>query len=255
MDSGSDRLCRNVVRSFSIVSDDHHKRSWIVFAERMVGVVAIGALLVAGFHLGDQALSRWRRTQSSTLDANRFAELLAPDQTFELGKKSTVGSVEPVRIVIFTDLHCPFCARLHRELQLLDARLERGGATVHIRHTPFSRIHPDARLASAAVVCAAQQGRLREYVDVAFSESHFASSDWQSLAQLSGLASTSKFQECLRDPVTDRRVGTDVALGRTLGVEATPTTYIEGRMMRGAISADSFAIEIEAARARARRNR
>lgn len=46
---------------------------------------------------------------------------------------------------------------------------------------------------------------------------------------------TSQFSSCLSDPATAKKVSTDLSDGQTAGVSGTPTTFINGVAVVGAV--------------------
>ena len=68
------------------------------------------------------------------------------------------GSLDaPVKIVEFSDLECPFCARFHPTLQQIFDEYEGQVAWVY-RHFPLDTLHAKARKEAEATECAAELG-------------------------------------------------------------------------------------------------
>jgi predicted DsbA family dithiol-disulfide isomerase/uncharacterized membrane protein len=147
-----------------------------------------------------------------------------------------------VAIVTFSDFQCPFCAQAHFDLRdLLRARRD---VRLVFRHFPLDAdcndqvrrsLHPGACLAACAAECAGQQGRFWEYADTLFT--HHGDVDRQSLlgyAHEVGL-DVGLFRPCLDDPATRARVGEDARIGARAGVTSTPTLFINGRAVEGAL--------------------
>src|SRR5688572_951930 len=65
----------------------------------------------------------------------------------------------PVTIIEFSDYQCPFCRRAEPTVQEVLDKYE-GKIRFVFRHFPLDRIHPQARGASEAAACAAEQGKL-----------------------------------------------------------------------------------------------
>jgi protein-disulfide isomerase/uncharacterized membrane protein len=160
----------------------------------------------------------------------------------------------PVTIVEFSDFECPACAHAFSDLRAL-AR-SRPDVRLVFRHFPLDRacnpgmeqqLHPDACLAAAAAECAGQLGRFWEYHDKLFD--HQKALDRDSLfryARELGL-DIATFRSCLDDPATMDRIAADVAAATRLGVESTPTIFINGRRIQGALDRPyyDFALVIE----------
>lgn len=146
----------------------------------------------------------------------------------------------PVAIVVFSDFQCPFSERAARRIG--DIRQQYGDKVkVYFRHFPLEQIHPDARIAARASICAREQGRFWEYHDLLF-----ANSSKLDEASLLKYAKASKFEpkafkQCLSSEKADREVDTDQAEGLTLGVNSTPTFFVNGYVLRGAVPMENFA--------------
>jgi predicted DsbA family dithiol-disulfide isomerase len=69
-----------------------------------------------------------------------------------------------------------------------------------------------------------------------------------SLAATAGLANLSAFRACLDDPEKEAIVRLDIARGRELGINATPTLHIDDRVGAGGRVAADLAPLIRAAR-------
>jgi protein-disulfide isomerase len=97
------------------------------------------------------------------------------------------------------------------------------------------QLHPDACLAAAAAECAGRLGRFWEYHDMLFE--HQKALDRDSLFRYArdvGL-DIPAFRTCLDDPATMDAIAADVAAGTRLGIESTPTIFINGRRVQGAL--------------------
>ena len=88
------------------------------------------------------------------------------------------GAATPlVTIIEFSDFQCPFCQRFSQ--QTLPAIRESLGDDVALAflHFPIVQIHPNAGNASAAAVCAGEQGKFWEMHDLLFAKQK----EWESL--------------------------------------------------------------------------
>ena len=172
------------------------------------------------------------------------------------------GDAAPVVIIEFSDFECHFCAQAYRNLKRV---LPRFGAQVQLRfhHFPLNAdcnpsvsrtIHPQACLAAMASECAAQQGRFWGYHDMLFeNQHHLERDDLLHYADELGL-DHAKFIDCLGSDASRRAVEADVQEGERLGVSSTPTFFINGRKVSGALDPDMFshAIRIERDKAKSK---
>lgn len=169
-----------------------------------------------------------------------------------------VGQDDPVRgnaaagvtIIEFSDFQCPFCARVNPTLAKIR---ETYGDKVKIIWKDFPLPnHPQAPKAAEAAHCAAEQGKYWEMHDVMFANQRGleVAGLKQSAAGL-GL-DTAKFNRCLDSGQYASKVAAGAAQGDKLGVNSTPTLYINGRPVIGAQPFEVFksAIDEELAKSR-----
>ena len=137
----------------------------------------------------------------------------------------------PNTLVVFSDYECPYCQRLSGTLDSL-ARTGRTAVGVRYRHYPLTSIHRSAQLTALAVICAREQGTGVRMHSWLFAEPNRASSVTKhELLLASGTKDTVAFAQCIESPRALQRLGEDVALGNSLGVDATPTLYWNGRRL------------------------
>lgn len=138
----------------------------------------------------------------------------------------------PVTIVEFSDFECPYCGRAHPVLTELLREFE-GQVKVVFRNYPLSG-HPRALPAARAAVAAGQQGKFWEMADLLF-EHQRALEDEDFVRYAAQLElDMERFQLDLHSPATQEAVERDREAGRRLGVEGTPTFFINGRRFREA---------------------
>ena len=156
---------------------------------------------------------------------------------FELSVAATDPSLgaatAPVTLIEFSDFECPFCQRVAPTLKKVR---ETYGDKVRLvwKDYPLTQIHPNAFKAGEAGHCAAEQGKFWELHDRLFANQQALMVD-----ALKGHASTlgldtAKFNACLDSAKYAERVRDGIAQGTRLGVNSTPTIYINGRLVSGA---------------------
>jgi protein-disulfide isomerase/uncharacterized membrane protein len=148
----------------------------------------------------------------------------------------------PVTIVEFSDFQCPACGQAYRDLHELLAR--RTDVRLVFRNFPLDSacneamprsIHPDACNAAIAAECARRQDRFWEYHDQLFEHQHTLDRDslYRYARELDLDIPT--FRACLDDPATRIPIADDVRAGIAVGIESTPTLFINGRRIDGAL--------------------
>ncbi len=141
----------------------------------------------------------------------------------------------PVTIVEFSDFQCPFCGRLEPELQhLLKAYPSR--IRLVYRNLPLESLHPNAMSAAQAGVCAGQQGKFWQMHDLMFAEQNALTVPaLKDKAKRIGL-NTQQFDQCLDSGATLPAIKADLDAAKQLGLSTTPTTFVNGRFIDGAVS-------------------
>jgi protein-disulfide isomerase len=146
----------------------------------------------------------------------------------------------PVTIVEFSDFHCPFCRRAHPVIQQLLAKYGDRVRLVY-KDMPLDNLHPNARAASEAGLCAAAQGKFWEFHDKLFaSEPDASATTLNRIAQEVGIE-VAPFEACYKERRFKAQVDSSVQDGTRLGVTGTPTFFINGRNLTGALPLESFA--------------
>lgn len=156
----------------------------------------------------------------------------------------------PVTIVEFADYQCPFC---HQAQAAVDEVLKRYSGKVRFVHRdfPLDGIHPRATPAARASRCAGQQGKFWEYHRGLLTVmTELSDDDLRGRAQKLGL-DMKAFGACLAEPAGDAFIRAALEEGRTLGVTATPTFFVNGRRLVGARGVPDFVELIEEELARA----
>jgi protein-disulfide isomerase len=148
----------------------------------------------------------------------------------------------PVAIVEFSDFECPFCkeeAKMLRE-NLLTAYPTQ--VRLYFREFPIESLHPWAKSAAIAGRCVMRQnaGAFWDYHDWIFAHQGQVTAD-NVKDQVTGWVKGRKdldplqFTTCLDTKATAAEVEKSQAMGRDLGVNSTPTLFINGRRIAQAI--------------------
>jgi protein-disulfide isomerase len=145
-------------------------------------------------------------------------------------------------IVEVADFQCPYCRRVW---QGIHDYTEHAVPSVRVAfiHYPLDgkcnpgmeEIHPHACLASQAAECARREERFWEYGDLLFANQHALEREQLlGYAQQLGLDQAA-FSSCLDDDTVTLEVRRSIARAILLGVEATPTFFVNGRKFKGAL--------------------
>ncbi|HEX8394770.1 MAG TPA: thioredoxin domain-containing protein [Longimicrobium sp.] len=138
-----------------------------------------------------------------------------------------------VTIVEFSDFECQFCRAAASRLRALQEKYPRDVALVY-RHYPLP-YHKNAVPAAKASVCAARQGRFREYHDALFAQQDsLGAVPWARLATEAAVPDEAAFEACFRSSGPDSEIERDREAGSRLGVQGTPAILVNERLVFGA---------------------
>lgn len=160
-------------------------------------------------------------------------ELNQPSARVEVGNAPRLGSEKaPVQIVEFADYECPYCQKVNDDLIRLR---EQFGAQVSVVYKDFPLpMHPLAAKAAEAAHCAGAQGKFWEFHDSLFQTKRLQMSDLRNQARDLKL-DTTKFEQCLESGEQTGSVKKDAQEGQRLGLQGTPSFFVNGHFMSGAI--------------------
>ncbi len=193
-------------------------------------------------------LESQRKTQGieKLLEAAMVEQLLEPPRFEVAADGPALGPADaPITIVEFSDFQCPYCERANNVVKQVRARYPDSVRVVY-RQFPLESIHPQARGAAEASLCAADQERFWDYHDKLFANSkQLGSEDLLRYASELEL-DVARFEQCVEERTHRERVDADVEVGMDLGVSGTPAFFVNGIMLSGAKPIESFSEVIEA---------
>jgi protein-disulfide isomerase len=146
-----------------------------------------------------------------------------------------------VTIVEFSDMQCPHCAKAAPAIEQLLA--QEPEARFVFQNFPLP-VHNWAQKAADYVDCVGRGGNdaVWKFVQKTFEEQtniteSNADEKLGAIATASG-ANAAEVAACAAKPETKARVEASIALGKSLGVNSTPTVFINGRSIPGAAPVD-----------------
>lgn len=211
----------------------------------LFGIGAITLLLVvsAALFLSGPSAPQAPQGEGEVTDTNL---LLGPEQA-----RSTVGTPSAkVTIVEFGDFQCPACGAVHPTVkQILKDYKDK--VYFVFRNFPLP-MHPNAPLAAQAAYAAGQQGKFWEMHDKLYeSQDEWAEKSGSQAKELItnyakdlGLDLT-QFSSDLDQNAGNTKIQKDQNDGYQLGVNSTPTFYINGTKFAAVMSYDQFKKEID----------
>jgi protein-disulfide isomerase len=146
----------------------------------------------------------------------------------------------PVTVVEFSDFLCPFCRNLGMALSQFVPQAG-GRVKVYFKNFPLDNscnpklprlTHPGACNVALGSICANYQGKFDAYHDRVFSAElqNPQPADVVRLAGEAGL-NAAAIQGCLDDPKAKADLAAQIDEGNRLGVNATPTVYVNGKKL------------------------
>lgn len=155
------------------------------------------------------------------------------------------SSIAPVTVVVFSDYTCGHC----RDLELILTKIQsRNPDRVRIVARDFPLQGPGSAsfMAAQAAECADQQGAFWPMREQLFTgEPAFDRASLYNYAAKLGL-DLDRFEQCFDDPQTLAEVQKDRDDGISYGVSSTPTLFVNGRRLVGAIDAVTLQQVIDA---------
>jgi len=217
-------------------------------------LICLLAGLVGGFGLGSWVANR---EALAILAASRPAPA-APEPTPE-PPETNVSAGETLRdavsyarrgpqgaqveVVVFSDPRCPYCRQLAREVE--PKLIEQFGDRLALTYRHFAVLGEDSQRAAVALDCAGQAGKFWEYHSLVYRDEaapEFSRERLLEWAREVGLDEAA-FGACLDAP--NRQVEVDFRVGEALRVRGTPTTFVNGVRLNGALPLEYFVAAVE----------
>ena len=175
------------------------------------------------------------------------------DSVSTLADKGRIRGAEtaPIWVVEISDFQCPFCKRWHDETYaILDKEfVQTGKVRLAYLNYPIPSLHPNARAASEAAMCASVQGKFWELHESLFNTQEAWAPQknpmptFDSLAVAAG-ADGPSWRSCMSSHATGLLIDADRERTSASGVQSTPTFFIGDQKLEGAYPADSFRVII-----------
>ncbi len=202
---------------------------------RSIGLITLAAVLVVGGLI-------WQSTPRTPA-----ARQHPMAQGTQMGAPDALILIEE-----FADFQCIFCKRFFDETEqaLVDAYVATG--QVRFVYRTFGDWEgTESQTAAEAAYCAADQGKFWEYHDYLFTNYSNGNSGGYSTERLNDFAGrlgldTTSFNECLFNGTYQQQVTADRLEGQQRGVQGTPTFFINGQIVEGAVPFETFQQYIKA---------
>lgn len=226
------------------MDESQNKKDWL-----LPGSIIVAALLISGalvYNIGSRSLPAG---QQANLAAAVIPTDLADDDVV-LGNPNA-----SVTIVEFGDYQCPFCARFFKEVEpkIREEYIKTG--KVKMIYRDFAFLGPESIDAAMASQCAAEQKNFWGYHDALYAaesadgvehNGNLSEQLFKTIASGLGLDRT-RFDSCLTSQKYFKEIEKDYNDGVSAGVRGTPATFVNGKMVSGAMAYSAFRELIEGA--------
>lgn len=156
----------------------------------------------------------------------------------------------PVTLIIFSDFQCPLCKQ---EAEIIHKQIPEtfpDKVRVYFRDFPLESLHNWARTAAIAGRCVYKMNPAAfwDYHDWIYENQNYIGLDnvkskLSEFAAQKGLDSM-QFSRCVENKTTEPEVNASLAVGNSLQLNATPTLFLNGRKLEGAVPWETLQILI-----------
>jgi len=193
-------------------------------------LVGVAALVVTVFVVATQLYKESSAPEPGAVSQEDTLQRLLGDSERTQGPKAA-----RVTLVEFVDPECESCRLMHPITKKVLAEFP-GQVHFVLRYMPF---HANSAYAASALEAAARQGQYWESLDILFEKqpewgSHENPRPQLILGYLEELGlDRSRLEADMKDPLIAARIERDKLDGLALGVNGTPSFFINGKMLQG----------------------
>jgi protein-disulfide isomerase len=147
------------------------------------------------------------------------------------------GRDAAVLVVEYADYECPYCQQAQPALDKLEGEYK-GKLALAYKDTPLP-MHPHAQKAAEAAHCAGAQGKYWEYHDLLYKSQKLEIPQLKEQARelkIDGAA----FDKCLDSGEQSGLVKVQLGEAQALGLQGTPSFFINGRFFSGSLSYEAL---------------
>lgn len=174
-------------------------------------------------------------TKSNQVELYLKRPKAAPIQFANLDKEASWGNADaPVTIVEFSDFQCYYCGQARARITELKKVYGKKLRVVY-KHYPLPS-HPEARPAAEASMCVNEQSsdKFWKFHDMAFdNQQNLKEENLKEYAKKVGV-DMKQFEECYAAKKYAAVIDASVAEGQRLGVNSTPSFFVNSQLVKGA---------------------
>jgi protein-disulfide isomerase len=176
-----------------------------------------------------------------------FSEPQQPVFNVSVGDAPVLGNKNAkVTLVEYSDFQCPYCAKGSKIMHELKKKY---GDKVQVAFKNFPLpFHKQAKGAALAGLCANEQGKnyfwkLHDYMFD--NQSKLDSKNLKKVAAAFQGFDPAKFGDCVDKNKYMANIDSDIKEGKVLGVKSTPTFFLNGKIISGALPVEEFSKMID----------
>jgi len=199
--------------------------------------VIIAVLIVVGIVVGAKLFSGNKEVAVGTASNNWY------------GQEQGV-----VTVTEYADFQCPACGSFYPLVKQVKEQFK-DNVRFEFKHFPLVQIHPNATSAHRAAQAAAIQNKFWEMHDLIYQNQK----GWENSSNAAGIfeqyaaeidLDVTKYKADVASSEVIAAINSDIAAGKQLNVNATPTFFVDGKLIEDTnsiVSAESFGSVIQAA--------
>jgi protein-disulfide isomerase len=176
--------------------------------------------------------------ESQNTSARRYD--VSVDDDPSLGPKDA-----PITIIMFSDYQCGYCQKWY--LEVFKPLLENYPGKIRFvyRDFPLSTIHPSATTTAEAADCAGDQNKYWDFFNAVFTGTEQLNDQSIQTYATAIQLDMGSFNQCLSSRKYKSEVEADFSYAAALGVQSTPTFFVNGLAVIGAQPYQVFSSLIE----------
>jgi protein-disulfide isomerase len=197
-------------------------------------------------HLRQRRLAKAKTAYIDALRSQAKIALHVEPPRFQISLNNTpVRGVNaaPLTLVEFADYECPYCQQAQPVVEKLEAEFK-GKIAFAYKDMPLP-MHGHAQKAAEAAQCAGLQNKYWEYHDLLLKTKDLEVSQLKAEARQLGLQ-TAAFDKCLDSGERADAVRATLDEAQSLGLQGTPSFFLNGRFFTGIMSYDQMRQIMEA---------
>ena len=200
-----------------------------------------------GMEAKKKAIEKWigQKTKKSAVEVY-LSEPQRPIYEVDVGSAPFVGGGDAkVTIVEFSDFQCPFCSK---GAEIMTSLKKKYGKKIKIAFKNYPLpFHTHARSAAHAALCVEEQKTqyFWKLHNVMFADQTKLSQEEIKKSVKKIGANIKDYEACMSGNKFMTKIDADIEEGKKLGVQSTPTFFVNGQLVQGARSLEIFSQVID----------